>query len=385
MDKKCTQKEIAHQISEQVNLPQEEVIKIMELYFEKTLDYLCQEKMQAIPHIGTFKLRWHESYNMYSPKLKKEITAKAKYGIRFHSALSLNKMINQKFKQNIKKNYSNLDFGDLEESNDLNEDEIIAKTNNEVENEIELVYSELRKKEHKENIKNKPLETIKETQTKEFVDEKMKTTDDLNNSTNEYKRNKKNNMKNLKKVNAILINFASFVLFVLLFSYTFQYMKTINSKKEFLSQEILYKMYTEAYTKTEKTNLADKNSEGKKEKKESLSVKQNQKINPSIDKLTTKRKNNRVVYIKQGDNLPDIAQQFYGDSDLWPYIYRENKETISDPLNLIPIKDVIILNWNTDGNLAELYQKLAIKFQNKKKFSQLLKEKSKELTAKLEN
>ena len=373
MDKKCTQKEIAHQISEQVSLSQEDVIKIIDLYFKKTLDYLCQEKMQAIPHIGTFKLRWHESHNVYNPKLKKEITAKAKYGIRFHSALSLNKMIDQKFKQNIKKNYSNLDFGDLEESNDLNEDEIIVKTNNEIENEIELVYSELRKKERKENIENKPLETIKETQKKEFshVDKKMKTIDDSNN-----KKNKKHSMKNLKEVNAILINFASFVLFVLLFLYTFQYMKTIKSEKEFLGQDTLYKTYTKSYTKTEKIDLTDKNSKVKK---------QSQTIDQSIGNLLTKRKNNRIVYIKQGDTLPNIAQQFYGDSDLWPYIYRENKETISHPMSLIPIKDVIILNWKTDGNLADLYQKLAVKFQNKKKFSQLLKEKSKELQIKSEN
>jgi nucleoid-associated protein YgaU len=41
-----------------------------------------------------------------------------------------------------------------------------------------------------------------------------------------------------------------------------------------------------------------------------------------------------------GDTLSAIAQQFYGDSSLWPRIHEANRDQIADP-NLIYVGQVL--------------------------------------------
>ena len=50
----------------------------------------------------------------------------------------------------------------------------------------------------------------------------------------------------------------------------------------------------------------------------------------------------QVHTIQQGENLWDLAKQFYGDALLWPHIYRANIRTLSDPDIIISGKNLVI-------------------------------------------
>jgi nucleoid DNA-binding protein len=50
----------------------------------------------------------------------------------------------------------------------------------------------------------------------------------------------------------------------------------------------------------------------------------------------------QVHTIQQGENLWNLAKQFYGDALLWPHIYRANTRTLSDPDKIISGKDLVI-------------------------------------------
>lgn len=50
----------------------------------------------------------------------------------------------------------------------------------------------------------------------------------------------------------------------------------------------------------------------------------------------------QVHTIQQGENLWNLAKQFYGDALLWPHIYRANIRTLSDPDKIISGKNLVI-------------------------------------------
>jgi nucleoid-associated protein YgaU/nucleoid DNA-binding protein len=50
----------------------------------------------------------------------------------------------------------------------------------------------------------------------------------------------------------------------------------------------------------------------------------------------------QVHTIQQGENLWNLAKQFYGDALLWPHIYRANVRTLSDPDKIISGKNLVI-------------------------------------------
>lgn len=50
----------------------------------------------------------------------------------------------------------------------------------------------------------------------------------------------------------------------------------------------------------------------------------------------------QVHAIQQGDNLWNLAKQFYGDAMLWPHIYRANTRTLGDPDKIISGKNLVI-------------------------------------------
>jgi nucleoid-associated protein YgaU len=44
----------------------------------------------------------------------------------------------------------------------------------------------------------------------------------------------------------------------------------------------------------------------------------------------------RVHVVQRGDTLGKIAERWLGDSDLWPALYRANRDRIKDPSRIYP-------------------------------------------------
>lgn len=65
-------------------------------------------------------------------------------------------------------------------------------------------------------------------------------------------------------------------------------------------------------------------------------------LEPTITKAVTTAK---TYVIKDGDYLAQIAQEVYGQSDLWPSIYEANKAQIADP-NYVEVGQKLIIPPN---------------------------------------
>ena len=86
----------------------------------------------------------------------------------------------------------------------------------------------------------------------------------------------------------------------------------------------------------------------------------------------------QVHTIQQGENLWNLAKQFYGDALLWPLIYRANIRTLSNPDMIISGKDLIIPGLQqspeslsrTDRELIAEGYFMVYQFNKKKDFNQ---------------
>ncbi len=70
------------------------------------------------------------------------------------------------------------------------------------------------------------------------------------------------------------------------------------------------------------------------------------------EKLAIEKPHYQSHKIQSGDNLWDIAEEYYGDPYLWPLIYERNKDVIANPDIMIPGSDVFIPTLA--GSAAEL-------------------------------
>jgi nucleoid DNA-binding protein len=79
-------------------------------------------------------------------------------------------------------------------------------------------------------------------------------------------------------------------------------------------------------------------------------VQESNTVNEPTDLLTTRTEpipkpfymSPQVHTIQPGENLWNLAEQFYGDALLWPHIYRANVRTVNDPDKIIYGKDLVI-------------------------------------------
>lgn len=310
MIKKINEKKLSASLAESLNLDQEQVLKIIQKYFEATSQYLKEEKMQAIPHLGTFKLRWHDAYESYNPNLQKEIEIPARYWVRFHMALSLQKKLNQ-------------DTATEEETSDLSEppktelsdalfDEQLKQA---VEEELPSGQLASEKKElsngqltadaseKKKIYPDLPYQHQKETEREEFGDLTEEEMKDFLAQEVEISRKRRT-----KKRRLIFLVFISASI-----SLGIYYFVSVENRVE----------------------------------------KPNSKISVASALAPPKG-----VNFEWGDTLAKIAEREYGNKILWPYLYFENSNTISSPFKLIPIKDKVFIKYQTNQDLGQLYFEL---------------------------
>jgi nucleoid-associated protein YgaU len=80
-------------------------------------------------------------------------------------------------------------------------------------------------------------------------------------------------------------------------------------------------------------------------------------IEPKVVKtpLSKERPLLAVYSVKRGESLPQIAArpEVYGESQLWPLLYRANRDQISDPRRIWPGQPLRIPRNNSSDDLAE--------------------------------
>ena len=65
----------------------------------------------------------------------------------------------------------------------------------------------------------------------------------------------------------------------------------------------------------------------------------------SLDGRPTEKPSPKVYVVRKGDNLWKISQKIFGDGDLWPRIYNENKDLIGgDPNLILPGQRLVLTN-----------------------------------------
>ncbi len=75
----------------------------------------------------------------------------------------------------------------------------------------------------------------------------------------------------------------------------------------------------------------------------------------SVDKAVPYQSGPLHYAVKKGESLPGIAghQQVYGDSSLWPLLYRANRDQVRDPYQLYPGQILKIPRQFTKEEIAE--------------------------------
>jgi len=104
------------------------------------------------------------------------------------------------------------------------------------------------------------------------------------------------------------------------------------------------------------------NSKYKKSSKNTRIFENNKKTKDKKSKIFPQ---GRKINIKWGDTLSKISKKVYGQPKYWPYIYFNNKKTITGPDRLVPGTDLIYISFETNGNLGELYYKMYIYYKSK--------------------
>ena len=312
MNKKITKNNLIDSLSKKLDMDNDLVSKIINGYFEKTSQYLKQEKMQAIPNLGTFKLRWHEQHKSYNPQLASEIDIPAQYGIRFHTALSLRKQLDS---FNLPKTEK---IEGVAEKKEKLQDEIFDE---QVAEEIkEKLTIEEKKEEKNTDISSDALPSSLSGLQDNFKSDIIQEQPIEKHETFSPKKSKITNQSKL-------------ILWSILF---------------LASMSILISLFFDFYNEYQEIKITKK------------------------EQLEFFTKGQSTVLLKWGDGLEDIAERAYGDSIYWPYLYFENKDTISSPFELIPIKDKVVIKNQTNDDLGELYFKIFKMYRNDKYHAKML-------------
>lgn len=387
MSKKITEKDLSVSVSQALNLEQKLVQKIIREYFKETSKYLKEEKMQAIPHLGTFKLRWHETYKSYNPKLKKEIEIPAHYGVRFHTALSLQKQLNPDIsEESIDNQHEKIESNLTDDAFDKKTEKLIDKQGTSDQVSTEEVEETL-SNELPMPLINETLEAIEKSQQKEeeasgviLSGEELSEKEIEEGFSNEQSVNKKLDEtsetieKLQKEEEASKKQMTNNALEE----------KTIQSHS--LYQKETRELDNKDFTREEMEFLASEEKEShlrKQSKKRKLvflaflvfiaiggyafivwgdKIQWGKKRPSSSPPILSEWK---IVDLEWGDTLAKIAHREYGNKIMWPYLYFENSNTIYSPFKLIPIKDKVFVKYQTNQDLGWLYFELFKMYRDK--------------------
>ena len=411
---KITEKKLALTLKESFpDLKREILQTITHQYFQATAKYLKKEKVQTIPHIGTFKLRWHEMRKVYNPQLKEEIKISAHYATRFHASQDFQKEIDEALSGQIAKDKieegginkmaeQNLDKSDenveaMEKDIDLRYEKLNPSAASDGEGEPQTEEAEEAKKveaafEQFEQIETNDVDSLKteddlpsDEQSEEGTgdepspqaereDEKKEAglesqtaspeseqrSEEVAVGAEEKSPRRFEYFLRQRKTRLMLTGTLLGIVLVLLM---------LIFKKETAKREKNADITTQAevvVSEEERMPYDDKPSMS--EEHFELQKVADQK-DLKIKYLWSSERNGKFMVIEWGDSLEKIAQQEYGDRKYWPHIYFDNQETIASPNQLIPVQDRVIVSGNKMGDLGELYYRLFEETKENRAFS----------------
>lgn len=478
---------ICDSLAEKHELPREQIEEVLKAYIERSRHYLMDEKMQSIPGIGTFKLRWHESYENYNPKLDEKVTIPAGYKIRFHAAQAFEDLIKMIVPGSM--NDAELaELADPDEADDENDDVEVqesavkskkpaAKKKNavakakpkakekteekveevpkdlpesEIETDIEKRYQEIADvpedeepdeiglsdmpppdsvEEVKAETSEKPPEEVlqkpedEESTTKEDKQESKETqpsgesksaadkplipkredegtkvirsstsTPSADSASGAEKEAPKPSTAAVKtsssdrakqagsyKLPLLFVGIFFLVLAIVALSLLFfrgeekalaDHQSDLKPGEELLVIDEMQNNKENAVVEKETSETAPK-EEPKSPEKDIVEIQgdvvlsqNSDKALPPVESLFNKNDRQTIVYFQWGDTLASLAREHYGSAEYWPYLYYENRSTITSPDRIVPVKDRIYLSYQTNAPLDVLYLHLYVYYKN---------------------
>ena len=380
MHKKITRNQLSSSLAHQLGMEPHLIKNIIHKYFNKTSKYLKKEKMQAVPHIGTFKLRWHESYKAYIPKFKNVVDIPAHYAVRFHAALSLQKQINKDIEESPEEKLKTAaqTKAQLKDAHfDAEVDREIKKREKNIAEKVKaetgVLGIQIDGAHLDEIVKPKKAKT---PSTKKVV-EKVKAAGVLDPQTSgpqldEIVKPKKAKTPSTKEV-----------------------IEKVKAAGVLDPQTAGVQSDETPKPKKAKSRKIEDSSKGK-EKTLPEKIKpflwviaaftfvtviavslfiniDSKKAGPEGPLASSaKGEGANAIYFEWGDTLAKIAEREYDNPLFWPYIYFENEKTISSPFKLIPVQDRIKIKYQTNRDLAELYFELFGMYREDKKIARSL-------------
>lgn len=349
------------------------VADILADYFSINAKYLCQNKMQSIPGVGTFKLRWHDSYKSINPKTKEEYIVEAHHTARFHAAKQILELLeaipivgdeSEPFPIGVDAEASP-DPVDVtaEFSTDVPEPDLPTAESDFIfpppvslspppEPRLESALAENSTPDITEPIPSlEPLSIPESTHTKSPnpISEPEPSFAKINSTKS--------------KVFIVLILVALAFAFVLVSINLIKIYFISPSPKNSIIQRP-----GERSSKPITKQIANKGGDISPNDPTAKIATYDETISSDLSKITK----TKFIPFEWGDTLASIAAREYGSSLYWPYIYFENIDTIKDPDILVPVRDRIILTYQTNISLAELYLKLYYGYTKANKKSKAL-------------